>query len=274
MMEPEQKNDFYIGWQEKAPTQYVKTVKRFIGVITILTIVVAALIVLGQKGFVDSAFELGKISSVKGVLLKRPAPILQILKDGKKKSILLVGFGKAGAESTIAAIEKEQGKDLEGKSIALKGTLIYYQDKTVLELTEGKDAFVGFIDPVQMPKPFQENFGTVSLKGEILDPKCALGVMKPGYGKPHRACAVRCISGGITPVLRFGDEEGNTNYCILKGLKGEPINKLLLPYVADQLSICGKLRQEDDWLVLNLNPLEDIYRLKPHWVEGDIPMCH
>ena len=46
----------------------------------------------------------------------------------------------------------------------------------------------------------------MDVKGEIVDPKCFFGVMKPGEGKPHKDCAIRCILGGIPPVLKVTDE--------------------------------------------------------------------
>ena len=267
-------NDFYIGWQDKAPASNVKATKGFILIVALTVIGFVALWVLNQRGFANSTFELGKLSTVEGVLIKKPAPMLQILENNQRKSILLVGFGKASAEATVEAIEKAQKQDLEGKPVRLNGTLIYYQDKTVMELTQGIDAFEGLANSPSFPSEFRKNFGSVSLKGEILDPKCALGVMKPGYGKPHRSCAVRCISGGITPIFRFTNKDGASNYCIIKGLKDESINEAVLPYVADQLRLCGNLSQQDDWLVFNIDPHEDILRLKPHWAEGDIPMCN
>jgi len=55
------------------------------------------------------------------------------------------------------------------------------------------------------------SLGTQTLVGEIVDSKCFLGVMNPGQLTTHRACAIRCISGGVRPcsssarrtVLRF-----------------------------------------------------------------------
>ncbi len=265
---------FYIGWQDKAPIENRKTVRRFIGWITILVLAVPGVLVLTQKGFADSVFELGRLTEMEGILRKNPVPVLQVVENNAKKSILLVGFGKAGAEATIEAIEAQQKMDLDGQTVKLKGTLIYYQDKTVMELSQGVDAFLGISDRTLILPRYVEDFGAVSLRGEILDPKCALGVMKPGYGKPHRSCAVRCISGGIPPIFRVTTADNQSNYCILKGENGEKINEEILPYVADQLRLCGRLEQQDDWLVFYLNPAEDILRLKPHWVEGDISLCN
>ena len=46
-----------------------------------------------------------------------------------------------------------------------------------------------------------ESLGKQTFVGEIVDSKCFLGVMNPGRLTPHRACAIRCISGGVPPVL-------------------------------------------------------------------------
>ena len=274
-----QKNSFYIGWQEQAPPDFARASRRFIALVLAVSILTAVLLVFGQRGFADSVFELGRITAHEGILVKAPAPMLKI-QDGKDangkplfKSILLIGFGKKGAEATLAAIEADQGQALEGRAVQLKGTLIYYDGKTALELTEGKDAFGGFLERPAAYAPEYVALGDVRLRGEILDPKCALGVMKPGYGKPHRSCAVRCISGGIPPVLRITNKAGETNYCIVFGENGQPANSQLLEYLADQVQLCGRLERQDDWLVLYTNPETDIYRLKPYWMEGDVPLC-
>jgi len=47
----------------------------------------------------------------------------------------------------------------------------------------------------------------------------------------------------------------------------------ILVFVADQVSICGRLEQNNDWLVLYTNPSNDILRLQPFWMEGEVPLC-
>jgi len=272
-------NNFYIGWQEKAPKPYAKAIKRFVGAVIILIVLIATLLVFTQRDFVNSVFEFGKLSTHEGILVKAPVPMLKVPAgsnvDGTPlyNSILLIGFGKFGAEATLADIEEAQEQDLGGKMVKLKGTLIYYQGKKALELTQGVEAFAGFSESNFIYESKKTDIGTVSLRGEILDPKCALGVMKPGYGKPHRSCAIRCLSGGIPPILRVTNKNGETNYCIVIGEDGQLVNQELLDYVADQVQLCGHLELQDDWLVVYTNPKSDIYRLKPHWMDGEVPMC-
>ena len=278
-------NDFYIGWQPDAPDAFSNKTRRFVWVLLVLVSLFAILLVLSQRGFVDGVFEFGKLTEVEGILVRTPVPMIKVKKGSDNKgnntfqSILLVGFGKTGADSTLNAIEKEQGRSLENESFRLKGTLAYYDGKKVLELTEDVSSFVGFSDSetakskVGIDHSISRSLGEVSLKGEIYDPKCAFGVMKPGYGKPHRSCGVRCISGGVPPILRIQNEEGKANYCIIVGQNGQAVNKEVLNFVADQVLICGRLEQKDDWLVLYTDPNADIIRLQPHWMQGDVPLC-
>ncbi len=267
------KDDFYIGWRDELPAANQRPVKQFVIVALIISLLLAILLVIGQRGFASSIFELGQLTDLTGVYTATPVPMLQIEQNEKQQSILLVGFGKHGAEATIAAMEEEQGTLLEGKQVTFKGTLIYYQDRTVMELTKGAASLVALQEGTSSIASQVEDYGFRTLRGEILDPKCALGVMKPGYGKPHRSCAVRCIAGGIPPILRMTALDGATNYCLVKGPEGEKINTELLPYVADQLRLCGRLERIDDWLVFYLDP-QDILRLQPHWMEGEIPLCN
>ena len=198
---------------------------------------------------------------------------IQDEKSGEIKSILLVGFGKMGAEKDIGLMEKKEGTKLYGAHVKFKGTRIYHDGKELLELTEGVNSFLEKSTIPAMHLDIKKEKGSVTLRGEIYDPKCAFGVMKPGYGKPHRSCAVRCISGGIPPVLKMTNKNGEANYCLLVGPNGEAINQLVLEYVADQIQICGELKEEDDWLVLYTDPTADILRLQPHFIEGEIPLC-
>ena len=273
-------SSFYIGWNPEAPGDYARKVKRFIGLVLALSLLIALTLVLGQRGFDDSVFELGNLTTHEGILVSDPVPMLKVsagtADDGGTiyRSVLLIGFGKHGAEETLREIEKKNGESAEGRPVRLQGTRIYYDGKEALELTKGADTFIGFGNTPANYQVGKTPIGEVSLSGEILDPKCALGVMKPGYGKPHRSCAVRCLSGGIPPVLRISNEQGENNYCIILGEDGKMVTDQLLKYVADQIRICGRLERQDDWLVIHTNPETDVLRLKPYWMSGEVPMCN
>ncbi|MFT5168686.1 MAG: hypothetical protein ACI8P3_003931 [Saprospiraceae bacterium] len=273
------KDDFYIGWQDKAPESHSTKTKHFVWLLFVIVPLVAAILVLSQKGFTAAVFEYGVLTEMEGVLIKEPVPMLKVLEKSPSggqqvKSIVLVGFGKLGAEATIAGIEEEEQKNLTNQTVKLRGTRIFYDNKTLLELSEGPASFAGFgAENKPAYRPVKKTLGDIKLRGEIYDPKCAFGVMKPGYGKPHRSCAIRCISGGVPSVLRVEEETGETNYFLLLDKEGKPLRDAVLEYVADQVQICGKAERQDDWLVLYLDPQKDILRLQPHWMEGQISMC-
>lgn len=271
---------FYIGWQDQAPPEIRGIIRNAILGIGLLVIVYAGLLVLSQQGFDKSVFELGNLSERQGILVTYPVPMLKVPMPKPRnnvleyQSIMLIGFGKFGAEATLAAMEKKAGFELAGKQVRLRGTRIYYQGKQAFELTEGAAALLVWEDPKVPYQAQEKDFGRVSLVGEILDPKCALGVMKPGFGKPHRSCAVRCIAGGIPPVLRMQSQIGGVNYCLVRGPSGEAINKEVLAAVADPVLLCGQLRQIDDWLVMYLDPVSDLKILPSQGNWEAMVMCN
>jgi hypothetical protein len=63
----------------------------------------------------------------------------------------------------------------------------------------------------------------VSLTGELVDSKCYLGVMRPGVGKVHRGCAVRCLAGGVPPALLVRGGDGFSQVFLLAGPDGAPL---------------------------------------------------
>src|SRR5437870_13626118 len=84
--------------------------------------------------------------------------------------------------------------------------------------------------------------GPVTLRGEIVDSKCYLGVMNPGSGKVHRDCAVRCISGGIPPVFATNDFNGSPAILLLTDLHQKPLPKeTFLKLVAQPVRIHGSV---------------------------------
>ena len=98
------------------------------------------------------------------------------------------------------------------------------------------------------------DLGEHTLRGEIVDIKCYLGVMKPAHGKPHRSCAARCISGGIPPALVVKDRDGDTNHLLLVSADGRTVNREVLPLVAEPVEITGRVVRLGDRLVLQANP--------------------
>jgi len=243
-------SEFYIGWQSKAPKSFAKHVKRVLLILFPVALIVAYLLSTSQKKFSTASFEFGKLTEVKGVYYNKPVPMLKVFdKKDLAITILLVGYGKHEAETAIMELEKEKGVSLNGKEVTLKGTLIYGDGKTLLQVDKNDDPIVniGAESTVQL---HQKDLGTQTIRGEIVDPKCYFGVMKPGEGKVHRDCAIRCILGGIPPVLHVQNAFGESNYYLIVGPNGEKINETVQDLVAEPVSIEAKVIQQDDWIIL------------------------
>jgi hypothetical protein len=171
-------------------------------------IVIGFLLSTSQKKFSTTNFEFGKLTEVKGVYYNNPVSMLKVFdKNNFSITIPLVGYGKHGAETAIMELEKEKNLSLNGKEITLKGTLIYGDGKTFLQVDKNDNPFVSVGDELKALLE-QKDLGTQTIRGEIIDPKCYFGVMKPGSGKPHRDCAIRCIAGGMSPVFWVKNDKG------------------------------------------------------------------
>src|SRR6187549_613179 len=242
--------DFYIGWMPKAPRSFAKHVKKLLLILFPVALSIAYLLSTSQKKFSTASFEFGKLTEVKGFYYSNPVPMLKVFnKNNLSITIPLVRYGKHGAEMAIMELEKEKGVSLNGKEVILKGTLIYGDGKTLLQVDKNDNPIVniGVESTVQLQ---QKDLGTQTIRGEIVDPKCYFGVMKPGEGKVHRDCAIRCILGGIPPVLHLQNERGESNYYLIVGPNGEKINEVLQDIVAEPVSIEAKVVQQDDWVIL------------------------
>jgi hypothetical protein len=250
-------NEFYIGWMPSAPAAIARHTRTT--VLVILVIVMAAGISLGffQKKFTSGNFEFGQLATVKGIYLKQPVPLLRIINgrdifgNPSYVTVPLLGFGKMGAEGIIASMEKEKHVSLDQKEITLKGTLLYNDGKLLLQVDSNDHPLTAIGNTATADLlPQQQSLGKILVKGEIVDPKCYFGVMKPGQGKPHKDCAIRCILGGIPPMLRVVNTEGAANYYLVVGPNGEKINQLVKDFVGEPVALDATAVQYGDWIIL------------------------
>ncbi|WP_276500342.1 hypothetical protein [Terrimonas pollutisoli] len=252
-------NEFYIGWMPNAPVGFAKHVRKVVIVLIVLVIAGGIILALQQKKFSTSGFEFGQLTEVKGIYQRFPIPSLKVMTRpdafGNTSYITmpLVGYGKFGAEGVMAELEKEKNIILDKKEITLKGILIYNDGKTLLQIDKNDDPLLAASSSISNISNEIKELGTVQLTGEILDPKCYFGVMKPGHGKPHRDCAIRCIAGGISPVFWVRNENGETNYYLLLDENGRKLNEAIKDHIAEPVSLTARAVQHDDWVVLYVN---------------------
>lgn len=234
----------------KAPKSFAKHVRKVLLILFPVALILAYLLSSNQKKFSTANFEYGKLTEMTGIYYNNPVPLIKVYdKNRDPISIPLVGYGKHGAESAIMEIENERKISLNGKELTLKGTMLYGDGKTILQIDKNDNPVVN-IGSGSTFSVIERDLGTQTIRGEIVDPKCYFGVMKPGEGKVHRDCAIRCILGGIPPVLHVQNEKGESNYYLIVGPHGEKISDAVQDVVAEPVSIEAKVVQQDDWVIL------------------------
>jgi hypothetical protein len=242
-------SEFYVGYQPASPPRLARHTRRAVVAVTLLLAGTAAVLALAQPPFATTTFEYGRSREVTGRLIVRPYPAL-VVDAAESQPVasrlwLLAAPGKHGAKVTGP----------EGGRVRVRGTLIYRGNAAMLEIT-GLDTLA---DSGTAASPPHENLGVFTLTGEIVDSKCWLGVMNPGEGKTHLACAVRCVSGGLPPLLVIRDAQGREQHLLLTDPGGGPMNARILPMVGRPVTVTGTVAREGELLFFRADA--DAYRV-------------
>ncbi len=245
-------DDFYVGWSGETPKTYAAKGKLFTFSGILSLIIIALLYVTNQQDYIDSEYEYGLIQELSGYLVQDPVWGLRVEEEGIIKTIPLVGYGKMGPGPTLSKMMKTNDID-EGTMVTLRGMLTNYQGKYLMELTEGANSLVSSGDR-QMLERAIEMKGFESLVGEIVDPKCFFGVMNPAVKAIHRSCAIRCISGGMPPLLAIRENGEFVDYYFIHGQEMQSITKRILPYVGIPVKLSGQVATYDDWKSIVIDP--------------------
>jgi hypothetical protein len=232
-------DDFYVGYLPKAPANLGRVIARIAAGILLAGLIAGGLLIVGQPPFATSKFEYGTYRDYAGVIEEWPYPILVT----DNASFLLVAPGKHGLSDT---------KGLQGKHVQLKGSLIERIPDRMIEVVP--ESIAVRTSPLLAAPSRTIDLGPVTLRGEIVDTKCYLGVMNPGEHKVHRDCAVRCISGGVPPAFLARDASGNSRVLLLVGEDGRALSREVLPFVAEPLEISGVLVRTGSTLTLKADP--------------------
>jgi len=247
----ERPDEFYVGYLPEAPSGIARHTRWVVVLLLLLVTTVGVLLVTSQNPFPVATFEYLEYRDFEGTLLQRPYPRLLVDRPGqatedvaRRSSYWLVSFGKHGGGAAL--------RGLDGHRLRLRGALNYRDNQTMLELQAG--AAIEDLGPASISAPLNRSHGQQHLRGEIVDSKCYLGLMKPGHGKPHRGCAVRCISGGIPPIFVLRDENGPAAYLLLVGADGRAMHGEILDYVAEPLEIEGEVVRRGELWVLQAEP--------------------
>lgn len=251
-------SEFFIGWQN-GNKKLVKFSARFAASLFFIALLMSFVISTHQYKIAVSNFDYENPVTLSGSLLLKPFPALAVL-NGKDvfgnpqfKLFPLVNEGKFGADDSVRVFLSSLSRD--NANVMLTGNRITRDNYEVIEILKIK------LSPEK--SLFNEKEIIIAedsvVNCEIIDPKCYFGAMNPGEGKPHRSCAIRCISGGIMPVIKMNDGKNNS-YAVLAKYNQTKPNKEVLDFIAEPVSIKGTLKRIGNWQVFYFENASSIKR--------------
>lgn len=248
---PRSDRSFYVGWAGEPDRAQSTFTRRAVLAFVAGALVAIALVASTQRTLAGGVFEYGVRRAFRGLVEFAPYPLLHAMAPaGGTATFLVVGEGKHGAETELRAFA--------GTCVSLRGSLIHRDDSVALELEPGS---VAPADDIAPPAPRSEVLGRATLRGEIVDSKCHLGVMTPGDRETHRACARLCIAGGVPPLFVVADERGRVLRYLLVDADGKPIGRRVLDFVGEPVEVDGEMVRHGELLVLRVDP-SDVRRTR------------
>ncbi len=206
-----------------------------------------------QKSTEPGLWQTAGTKTIHGFLVVNPYPVLHRIDPSdptRNESILLVKQGKFSART--------MSRPFHNKMVSVTGYPILRGGWSMYELASAEPikAEMPPIDEALMSKLATTtkpvSLGKVTLHGEITDSKCFLGVMKPGSGSVHKACAEVCLLGGIPAMLLVRGEDGKKYGYMLIQADGSSASKLVAKRAAEQVEISGELQQRGNLLYIKM----------------------
>ncbi len=230
------RDTFFIGW----PWRSVRPRVWFLAVvITLLAAGLAGLgLALGSNVDDPGGGNFAGDRTVTGVLLANPYPVLVTDPDPAHPAghaMLLAGGGKVGVQADAAK--------LDGRRVRIDGLAVR---RGTLEML-----LVWRLAAVEGPAvpPTTEPLGTWRLTGEVCDGKCYSGVMRPGSGLAHKACANVCLLGGVPPVLVTTAPVAGSQFLLLANPDGRALPDAFRDHVAILQRMDGAVTRVADLLI-------------------------
>ncbi|MEM8935824.1 MAG: hypothetical protein AAGC77_05405 [Pseudomonadota bacterium] len=243
-------NDMFIGW---APAPSVD--RRFLmGALPLALLGASASSWAMARKLSDpgaGAWLTSEVYEVTGALMTEPYPMIRVpdpSAPGGARTVLVVAQGKCTSALKLA--------EFQARAVTASGVLIARKDRQMLEVPPLAEDWLTRADvsldaPVGAP-PVQ-SLGRSRLAGTIMDSKCFFGVMRPGRGKTHKACASLCIRGGIPPSFWARARDGKEAVLLMTDADGGPMPMDILPFVADPVEAEGEIVQVGDLLQFRAN---------------------
>ena len=186
---------------------------------------------------------------VSGYLIADPYPmIISDIGTPDQRTTLIVAEGKCTTSLNLAL--------KAGGFFKAAGVLIERKGRQMLEVPLMLDQWLTPVaSSTAIPTRAETVLATdISLSGTIMDTKCFFGVMRPGRGKTHKACAALCIRGGIPPSFWVRTKTGREMVLLMTDSTGGPMSQDILPLVAEAVSATGTIVKVRDLLQFRAEP--------------------
>ena len=254
-MKKTKQNDqpFFVGYLSTPPA-----LRKFYIPLVILLMVACAFfgysLANSQKTTGPAQWLTANPQTIQGLIKLQPYPVLHRFNPeapDEVESILLVAQGKHSAGKFVT--------DLDGEMVDVTGFPIYRGGWSMLELRSKDDVQLvktasqaqGHWDRLRS-KTQVTSLGEIDFSGEVADSKCFLGVMKPGEGVVHRACAEVCLIGGLPAMLLVeGDDQQRYGYMLTTD-EGESASHIVAMHAGDVMQVSGELMQKGSLLYIKI----------------------
>jgi hypothetical protein len=242
-------DEFYIGYEPSLPPRMARRVRAAVLAASAAILAVAVLLTAMQRPLAEATFEYGHRNLWKGLLVRTPAPAILVPTRGGHVRYWLVGRGKHGADEPLRAVGDGW--------VEVVGTLIAREPWRMIEVAAVWSAPAPAGVSLSLAQPGHES-PLLSVRGEVVDSKCFLGVMNPGERTVHRDCAVRCLSGGVPPMLAYRDAQGRSGLAVLVDASGRLLHDRVHHAVGRPVEATGRLFHVNDQPVFQLALLSGV----------------
>ncbi len=227
---------FFIGWSPGS----ARPIAGFLVLVVVLLLAGAGglALAIGSRPDDPGGGEFVGDRVYTGVVVQHPYPMLVMPPDADHPAghaVVMSGGGKRGVQ--------QQAAGLAGRLVRASGSLLRRGGIDMLligDMVPAEGAVVP-ATPVAM--------GTWRVVGEICDGKCVSGVMRPGQGLAHKACANVCILGGVPPILVTAAPVAGSRYLLMGDAAGRALPETFRDHVGVPRRMEGTVERIADILV-------------------------
>ncbi len=245
MAEQRHEPGFFVGW-----ASVPKGLAPYLWLVTLAAIGLGigfgagSVLAMRDPGEGSFRWDLGR-QELSGRLEVEPYPVLYTEPSDTHphgRAIFLVGGGKTGVRDWAAP--------LAGQAITAAGILITHNGHEMMAVGQAANLSAA-AEGVRAPAPSTAPLGQVTLEGEVVDSKCALGAMRPGDGKAHKGCANLCLTGDIPGAFMVFGPDQTPTFLLLTGPDGERLPpEAFHPWTGLQVELTGEAERVGGLLVL------------------------